>query len=377
VVVVSSTALLVAASYGAGVVTGVVGSSSDDGVIDAAADRIEQSAAEPVDRSELERAAVEGMLKALGDRWSSYYDPSEYASFQDALEGRYSGVGLWVRPSKQGIVVASVQSDSPAADAGVVPGDVIVAVDGTTATSSSVGDVVQRLRGAAGSDVTLTLLRDGVSTNVTMTRSVLETSDVSVEHLADGVMRIDIRTFSRGVGRTVREAMSSDPAAHAGGVILDLRGDPGGLLDEAVEVASVFLDGGAVVSYEQRDAPDRTLYAVGNGDTETPVVVLVDGGTASAAEVVAAALQDRSRAVIVGSRTYGKGSVQEPSVLPDGSAIEITIGRYITPAGRIIDGHGIEPDVLVDPMEAPEVAEQRALEVLRGLTAALPLSGEG
>jgi carboxyl-terminal processing protease len=377
VVVVSATAPLVAASYGAGVVTGVVGSSSDDGVIDAAADRIEQSAAEPVDRAELERAAVEGMLKALGDRWSSYYDPSEYASFEDALEGRYSGVGLWVRPSRHGILVASVQSDSPAADAGVVPGDLIVAVDGTTATTSSVGDVVQRLRGPAGSEVTLTLLRGGVATDVTMTRSVLEASDVTVEHLADGVMRIDIRTFTRGVGRTVREAISGDPAAHAGGVILDLRGDPGGLLDEAVEVASAFLDGGAVVSYEQRDAPDRTLYAVGNGDTETPVVVLVDGGTASAAEVVAAALQDRSRAVIVGSRTYGKGSVQEPSVLPDGSAIEITIGRYITPAGRVIDGHGIEPDVLVDPMEAPEVAEQRALEVLRGLTAALPLSGEG
>jgi carboxyl-terminal processing protease len=378
VVVVSSTALLVAASYGAGVVTGVVGSSSSgNGVIDAAADRIEQSAAEPVDRSELERAAVEGMLKSLGDRWSSYYDPSEYASFQDALEGRYSGVGLWVRPSHSGILVASVQSKSPASEAGIVPGDVITAVDGSTTTSSSVGDVVQRLRGPAGSDVTLTLLRNDVPTDVTVTRSVLEASDVTVEHLADGVMRIDIRSFTRGVGRSVRDAMAGDPASHSGGVILDLRGNPGGLLDEAVEVASAFLNGGPVVSYEQRDAPDRTLYAVGDGDTQTPVVVLVDGGTASAAEVVAAALQDRSRAVIVGSRTYGKGSVQEPSVLPDGSAIEFTIGRYITPAGRVIDGRGIEPDVLVDPMEAPEVAEQRALEVLRGLTAALPISGQG
>lgn len=378
VVVVSSMALLVAASYGAGVVTGVVGSSSSgNGVIDAAADRIEQSAAEPVDRAELERAAVEGMLKSLGDRWSSYYDPSEYASFQDALEGRYSGVGLWVRPSHSGILVASVQSQSPASDAGIVPGDVIAAVDGTATTSSSVGDVVQRLRGPAGSAVTLTLLRNDVPTDVTVTRSVLEASDVTVEHLAGGVMRIDIHSFTRGVGRSVRDAMSGDPAGHSGGVILDLRGNPGGLLDEAVEVASAFLDGGAVVSYEQRDAPDHTLYAVGNGDTETPVVVLVDGGTASAAEVVAAALQDRSRAVIVGSRTYGKGSVQEPSVLPDGSAIEFTIGRYITPAGRVIDGRGIEPDVLVDPMEAPEVAEQRALEVLRGLTAALPVSDQG
>mgnify|MGYP001769230636 CR=1 FL=1 len=127
----------------------------------------------------------------------------------------------------------------------------------------------------------------------------------------------------------------------------------------------------------QRDAPDRTLYAIGDGNTTTPVVVLVDGGTASAAEVVAAALQDRSRAVVVGSRTYGKGSVQEPSVLPDGSAIEFTIGRYLTPAGRLIDGRGVEPDVLVDAAATPDVAEARALEVLRGLTAALPLTDQG
>lgn len=375
---VSSMALIAAASYGAGVVTGVVGSSpSDGGVIDAAADRIEQSAAQPVDRAELERAAVEGMLKALGDRWSSYYDPSEYASFEDALEGRYSGVGLWVRPSRDGVLVSSVQTESPAAEAGIAPGDLITSIDEWPASTSSVGDVVQRLRGPAGTTVTVGVVREGVASSVTVTRTVLEASDVTVEHLADGVMRIDIRTFTRGVGRNVRDAMNNDPDSHAGGVILDLRGNPGGLLDEAVEVASAFLDGGPVVSYEQRDAADRTLNAIGAGDTQTPVVVLVDGGTASAAEVVAAALQDRSRAVIVGSRTYGKGSVQEPSVLPDGSAIEFTIGRYLTPAGRVIDGRGIEPDVLVDPLEAPEIAEARALEVLRGLTAALPLPDEG
>jgi carboxyl-terminal processing protease len=168
-----------------------------------------------------------------------------------------------------------------------------------------------------------------------------------------------------------------DPAAFAGGVVLDLRGNPGGLLDEAVEVASVFLDGGPVVSYEQRNAPDHVLNAVGDGDTTTPLVVLVDGGTASAAEVVAAALQDRNRAVVVGSRTYGKGSVQEPIELPDGSAIEFTIGRYLTPTGRVIDGRGIEPDVLIDVASEPEIAEQRALEVLRGLTAAIPTDEQG
>lgn len=377
VLVASVAVLVVGASYGAGVVTAVVGSSSADGVIDAAADRIEESAAEPVDRAELERAAVEGMLKTLGDRWSSYYDASEYASFEDALEGRYSGVGLWVRAGRAGVVVSSVQADSPADEAGLVAGDVIVAVDGWPTSGGSVGEVVQRLRGPSGTDVAVGVLRDGVVSTISATRTVLSTSEVTVEQLADGITRIDIRTFTRGVGRSVREAMAADPASIEGGVVLDLRGNPGGLLDEAVEVASAFLDEGPVVSYEQRDAPDRVLYALGAGDTSTPVVVLVDGGTASAAEVVAAALQDRSRAVVVGSRTYGKGSVQEPSVLPNGSAIELTIGRYLTPTGRVIDGRGIEPDVLVDVAATPEVAEQRALEVLRGLTAALPLPDEG
>jgi carboxyl-terminal processing protease len=368
---------VVGISYGAGIVTGVVGSQSTGGVIDAAADRIESSAAQPVNREQLERAAIEGMLKALGDRWSAYYAPSEFDSFQDALEGRYSGVGLWVRAGTKGVVVSSVQPQSSAEAAGLLPGDVIVAVDGWPASGGSVGEVVQRLRGVDGSTVVVTVDRAGSNVDYTLTRSVVTTADVVVDRLAGGVTRIEVRTFTRGVGSEVRQVLQQDPEAYAGGIVLDLRGNPGGLLDEAVEVASVFLDGGPVVSYEQRDAPDRVLNAIGNGNTTTSVVVLVDGGTASAAEVVTAALQDRGRAVVVGSRTYGKGSVQEPVELPGGSAIEITIGRYLTPAGRAIDGRGIEPDVLIDVASPPEIAEQRALEVLRGLTAAIPTGDQG
>ena len=140
---------------------------------------------------------------------------------------------------------------------------------------------------------------------------------------------------------------------------------------------SVFLDGGPVVSYERRGGAPQTLDAAGGGDLTTPVVVLVNNTTASAAEVVTAALQDRNRAVVVGSRTYGKGSVQEPSRLSDGSALELTVGRYLTPAGRSLDGVGVEPDVLVSPQLAPEVAERRAIEVLTGLVAALGGTGRG
>ena len=374
-------AAAVGGAFTFGVVTGVVGSrGSGSGVLDQAAAQIASTAARPVDRDALDRAAVEGMLSTLGDRWSSYYTPGQYRTFQDSLSGRYSGVGLWLRPGPkagQPVRIASVAPGSPAAESGVLPGDVLLAVDGQVTRSASVGDVVGWLRGDDGTQVTLTLRRDGSVQTVTLTRRSLVTQDVSVEQLSGGILAIRVHAFTRGVGRQVRDALAADPAAHRGGVILDLRGNPGGLLDEGVEVASAFLNGGPVVSYERRGAPDKVLQATPGGDTTTPLAVLVDGSSASAAEVVAAALQDRGRAVIVGQRTYGKGSVQEPFRLQDGSALELTVGKYLTPSGRSIDGRGVEPDILIPDGSAPEVAQDRAVEVLRGLMAALPLGPQG
>jgi carboxyl-terminal processing protease len=202
-------------------------------------------------------------------------------------------------------------------------------------------------------------------------------SDVAVERVRDDVTLVRVGAFTRGVGRQLREVLRTDRPTYAGGVLLDLRGNPGGLLAEAVEVASAFLDGGPVVSYDRRGQTRRTLEALGRGDTVTPLVVLIDPGTASAAEVVAAALQDRGRAVLVGSRSYGKGTVQEPTRLSDGSTIELTVGRYLTPAGRSLDRLGVAPDVLVPDDAGRDVAERRAVEVLAGLVAALPPSGQG
>jgi carboxyl-terminal processing protease len=175
----------------------------------------------------------------------------------------------------------------------------------------------------------------------------------------------------------VREAVTKLHTQHVSGVVLDLRGNPGGLLDEAVETASAFLDGGPVVSYTRRGAAPVRLDAVGTGDPAVPLVVLVDGGTASAAEVVAGALQDRGRAVLVGSRTFGKGSVQEPRTLSDGSALELTIARYATPAGRSLEGVGLVPDIDIRPGSAGSVAVRRALDVLRGLLADRSSGGSG
>jgi carboxyl-terminal processing protease len=373
---------LMAVAFVGGVVTGVVGSNRPapraTGVIDEAADRIESKAARPVDRKALERAAVEGMLKVLGDKWSNYYGASEYASFQDALDGHYSGVGLWLTGATAGAVtVGSVLAGTAAARAGLQPGDVLESVASEPVRDAGVARVAALLRGRADTKVRVVVRRGASTEDLQLIRATVITDDVVVEHLHGAITRVQVRAFTRGVGREVRDALAATVNQHTGGVVLDLRDDPGGLLTEAVEVASVFLDGGPVVSYERRGLAAKTLDAAEGGDLTTPVVVLVNASTASAAEVVAAALQDRNRAVLVGSRTYGKGSVQEPSRLSDGSALELTVGRYLTPAGHSLDGVGIDPDVLVPAQADPRIAERRAIEVLTGLVAALGGTGRG
>jgi carboxyl-terminal processing protease len=177
-----------------------------------------------------------------------------------------------------------------------------------------------------------------------------------------------VPVFEPGVGRQVRDALRRLPGAR--GMLLDLRGNGGGRLDEAVETASAFLDRGPVVAYTRRHGPAQRLDALGEGDTGRPLVVLVDGGTASAAEVVAAALRERGRAVLVGSRTVGKGSVQEARRLADGSSLELTVARWTPPSGRSVEGVGLVPDIEVAAGAAPEVAVRRGVEVLTGLRAA-------
>ncbi len=366
----------VIAAFGAGVVTGSVvhrgsHSSRHDTVLDQAERAIESHAAQPIPTSVLQQAAVDGMLKALGDPWSAYYEPTEFARYEQTLSGSYSGVGIWVRRTADGLLrIESVQSGSPAAGAGLRPGDVVTAVAGLPVAGRTVADVVDALWGRPGTSVSVRIERDGRPLTDVLSRAAIHDGDVSAQRIVPGVERLRIAMFTRGVSRWVRAHVRAASREHLRGIVLDLRDDPGGLLDEAVKTASVFLDGGTVVTYVQRgSAPDPLGTRGGRGDTAIPLVVLVNGGTASAAEIVAGALQDRGRAILVGSQTFGKGSVQAPNTLSDGSDIEMTVGHYLTPDGRSLDGVGIAPDVQLGPQVPQAVLYQRATEVLSGLTA--------
>ncbi|ANZ18397.1 carboxy-terminal processing protease [Streptomyces noursei ATCC 11455] len=334
-----------------------------------AVERAARAAAQAAGDGKSGAQAAADVVSRSGDRWSAVYTAGEFEDFQAQLDGTYVGVGLWVREQGGGrITVSRVRPDGPAARSGIAVGDRLDAVDGRPARGRPVTDVVARLRGdgpggsgAPGTSVRLDLGRGARHWSVTLRRTRLHTRNVTVDrpYGADGPTRIKITAFAKGTGAAVRRAVRA--ADRRGGLLLDLRGNTGGLVTEAVATASVFLDGGLVATYDV-DGSQRALYAERAGDTRIPLVLLVDGGTMSAAELLSGALQDRGRAVVVGSPTFGKGSVQMPSELPDGSVAELTVGHYRTPAGRAVDGAGITPDLLVE-----DHAEKRARTVLSGL----------
>lgn len=338
------------------------------------------------------KADADELVSRSGDRWSVSYTAREYEGLRRSLDGRYVGVGIAVtKPHGGAVRVARVAPGSPAAEAGVRAGDRLHAIDGEPVAHRPVTEVVALLRGSpvsrsapegsettaeaplpdgefeqdaaeAGSKVGVEIVRGGLTRQETLRRALLSTDAVTVDRVA-GAARIKISSFTRGSGAQLREAVDQLPDGT--GILLDLRGNSGGLVAEAARAASAFLDGGLVATYDD-GGEQRALHAESGGDTERPLVVLVDGGTMSAAELLAGALQDRGRAVVAGSRTFGKGSVQMPHKLPDGSVAELTVGQYATPSGRRVGSEGITPDLMVG---ASDDAESRGRTVLSGLEA--------
>ncbi|MFF1375727.1 S41 family peptidase [Streptomyces sp. NPDC058308] len=360
--------LVFASVLATGAATGSWSDAADDGrnapppsVRSGTAEEAADAAAEAMADGKSGKKAAEEAVSRSGDRWGSVYSSGEYQEFEKALGGGYTGVGLWARRTADGLIeVSRVQRGGPADRAGLREGDRLRSVDGERVTGRPVTEVLALLRGArAGTPVTLGMERHARAWRVTLRRAHLSTDPVTVSRLPSGAVLIKVEAFTKGSGEAVRAAVRTAP--EGAGILLDLRGNSGGLVSEAVTAASALVDGGLVATYDVR-GEQKALHAARGGDTVRPVVALVDGGTMSAAELLTGALQDRGRAVVVGSRTFGKGSVQMPSRLPDGSVAELTVGHYRTPSGRAVDGRGIKPD-----LEAEAGAEKRAETVLTGL----------
>ncbi|MEU1334409.1 S41 family peptidase [Streptomyces sp. NPDC005865] len=333
------------------------GAGGDTDTADDAAD----AAAEAMADGKSGKKAAEEAVSRSGDRWGSVYSPGEFQEFEKALGGGYTGVGLWARRAADGrIEVSRVRRGGPADRAGLREGDRLRSVDGEHVTGRPVTEVLGLLRGdRAGTPVVLGVQRGPRAWRETLHRAHVSTDPVTVSQLPSGAVLIRVAAFTKGSGEAVRKAVRRAP--DGAGILLDLRGNSGGLVSEAVTAASALVDGGLVATYDVR-GQEKALHARRGGDTARPLVTLVDGGTMSAAELLTGALQDRGRAVVVGTRTFGKGAVQMPSRLPDGSVAELTVGHYRTPSGRAVDGRGITPD-----LEAGNGAEKRAETVLTGL----------
>lgn len=322
--------------------------------------RIQQDYVEDVSEEELLRQAIRGMVSGL-DPHSSYLDPEEYENLRSGTRGEFGGLGIEV--SKEGgfvEVIAPIEG-TPADEAGIEAGDRIIRIDGDSVKGISLQEAVERMRGEPGTEITLGVVREdgGDPVDITIERAVIEVDSVDSRSLANGFGYLRISRFQSGTGDDALAAIESlreDNDGSLRGLVLDLRNNPGGVLDAAVAVSDAFLTSGQIVSTKGRiERADQGFSATPNDALGgAPLVVLVNGGSASASEIVAGALQDHGRAVIMGRTTFGKGSVQNVLPLPEGAAVKLTTARYYTPSGRSIQAEGIEPDVRVAKLEVQE-----------------------
>jgi carboxyl-terminal processing protease len=345
-----------------------IGPGEGPDVIADALEQIQESAVDPPSEEALVRGALRGMIKVLkqkDDPYALFYTPKGYNSVQELTTGRFSGIGVWVKPQRRELEIVSVLPSTPALSAGLKRGDVIQSIDGAPVSGMTSDEAVARIKGPEGSRVDIVVERNGESLRFSITRADIELPNLEAGMTQAGFGYIRLFGFARGAGEQLRAKVEALVDKGASGVILDLRDNGGGLFSEAVDVASIFIEDGDVVIYRTRSDDDVVYEAEGDALDDIPVVVLVNEGTASASEIVAGALQDRERAIIVGTTTYGKGSVQQIVPLTDSSALKLTTAAYFTPSGRDIDGRGIEPDVEVDAGYRAQKA--RAVEILEGI----------
>lgn len=317
-------------------------------------DRIKQAYVEEVDDKTLLENAIKGMLTEL-DPHSAYLKPDAYEDLQINTTGEFGGLGIEVGMEDGYVKVITPIDDTPAAEAGVMAGDLIIKLDDTQVKGMTLGEAVKHMRGKPGSDIVLTILREGVDKplEITVTRAVIQVQSVKRKLLQDDYGYIRLTQFQVHTGPDMEKAVEKLIRENGGplnGMVLDLRNNPGGVLQAAVDVADLLLEEGLVVYTKGRLADSQMKFSATPGDLlkSMPVVVLINGGSASASEIVAGALQDHKRAVVMGTTSFGKGSVQTVLPLHNNRALKITTARYYTPDGRSIQAQGIEPDIVVE-----------------------------
>ena len=329
-------------------------------------ERVKANYVDKVDDHTLIKGAIDGMLAAL-DPHSSYVEAADFDQLKATTDGNYGGLGLTVSIEDGAVKVVAPTEDTPAWRAGVKPGDYITHINGELVYGLSLDEAVSKMRGEPGSAIKLTIVRPGRDKpfDVSMVREKIELRPVKWE-IKDRIGYLNINTFTGNVGEQTKAALVAIDKATGGhplGYIVDLRSNPGGLLDQAVDVADDFLESGEIVSQRGREKDDIERYYARPGDMAhgLPVIVLVDAGTASASEIVAGALQDHRRALIMGERSFGKGSVQTVVQTGPDSALRLTTARYYTPSGRSVQAGGIDPDIAVPQLSDPDYKDRRVV----------------
>lgn len=332
---------------------------------------IKSNFVEPVDSQNLTEEAIKGMIHGLGDKHTYYMNEQDFQHMQERTKGYFGGLGIVIGLKDDKLTVISPIENTPAARAGMKSGDQIVQIDGKSTEKMGLEQAVNLMRGKEGTRVKLVTYRPAAKKeqNLNLVRAKIEVPSIDSKMLEDKIAYIKMSGFTEDTGKDFRAALAKCSKEGMTGLILDLRNNPGGLLKAAVEVNEQLLPRGPIVHIKVRSGQQDTIYATGKSKyTELPLIVLVNGGSASASEIVSGGVQDTKRGILVGEKTFGKGSVQTVYPLSDGSGIALTTAKYMTPSGRSIHGIGIEPDVKViwDWHESEEdVQLNKALELMK------------
>ena len=325
-----------------------------------------------VNQEDLDTGILKGLFEGLGDYYSYYMTAEEYESILISLTGEYSGVGITLSPNDDGYIeVIAPTEGSPAEDAGIKRGDIVLSVDGVEYIGAEIDTAAAAIRGKAGTRVNLVILRDGAELEFNLRREKIVSKTVKSEILADNIGYIRISAFEESTYEDFKAALYDMEAKVVDGLVIDLRDNPGGLVDSCIEIADLLMDKGTVV-YSENQSGEREYYTTKDGATDIPFVLLVNGGSASASEILSAGIQDNDAGEIVGTQTYGKGVIQQMDQLTDGSAVKLTILQYYSPNGNVIHEIGITPDYVVELLDKDYDAQGEII-VDRQLNKALEL----